>query len=309
MNLKLALFTGLILLNSCSPKENPTILFLGDSITFGGRYVDYIETAYRFQYGHQAPSIINLGLSSETISGLSENDHPFPRPDLKDRLHRVLDSIQPSHVIACYGMNCAIYHPFGEERFAAYQQGLNYLIQQTAVRDIKLSILTPPPYAKKGIVPDTIPNDYSYKVPYHDYNEVLKSYGHWLRSNDSITHVEVIDLRPALEAKIEMAYSKKDPIHPNPIGHAIIAETILKKWEMSVFPEVLATGIDRSGEDSLWVKMEDIFRQERMYFDRPLLNKLGHEHPYIHEMIKLDVETGRHKADSILAFIPSLLKP
>ena len=30
--------------------------------------------------------IVNLGLGSETVSGLSEPDHPYPRPDLHERI-------------------------------------------------------------------------------------------------------------------------------------------------------------------------------------------------------------------------------
>lgn len=104
-------------------------LFLGDSITQNGTYVDYIET-WLLLNEPDAPEIIDLGLSSETVSGHSEPDHPFPRPDLHQRLDKVLKRTKPKRVIACYGMNCGIYHPFSKARFNAYKEGIRKLISR-----------------------------------------------------------------------------------------------------------------------------------------------------------------------------------
>ena len=59
-----------------------------------------------------AIEFVNCGLSSETVSGLSEDGHAggkFPRPDVHERLDRVLAGVKPDLVVACYGMNCGIY--------------------------------------------------------------------------------------------------------------------------------------------------------------------------------------------------------
>ncbi len=112
------------------PLSAKRILFLGDSITHAGGYVAWIETQLRLQGVKPMPEIINLGLSSETLSGLSEAGHPFPRPDVHERLDRALAKIKPDVVVACYGMNDGIYHPFSEERFRAYQEGVKRLIQK-----------------------------------------------------------------------------------------------------------------------------------------------------------------------------------
>src|SRR5690349_765692 len=61
------------------------ILFLGDSITAGGRYVAAFDAWVIAQRWEHPPQIINMGLASETVSGLSEDNHAggkFPRPDL-----------------------------------------------------------------------------------------------------------------------------------------------------------------------------------------------------------------------------------
>ena len=82
------------------------IVFLGDSITYQGDYVAYFDTWLERSSRTNKPEILNLGLPSETISGLSEKGHAggrFPRPNLFERLDRVLEKTKPDLVIACYG--------------------------------------------------------------------------------------------------------------------------------------------------------------------------------------------------------------
>ena len=91
------------------------VLFLGDSITYSGQYVELIEAYFVTRFPKRQIEFLNLGLPSETVSGLSEPGHAggaFPRPDLHERLARVLEKTKPDVVIACYGMNDGIYLPF-----------------------------------------------------------------------------------------------------------------------------------------------------------------------------------------------------
>src|SRR5688572_26755736 len=97
------------------------VLFLGDSITYSGQYIDDFETALRLHLPGRRIDVINCGLPSETVSGLSEEGHAggkFPRPDLHERLDRVLAKVKPDLIFACYGMNDGIYLPLSDERFA-----------------------------------------------------------------------------------------------------------------------------------------------------------------------------------------------
>ena len=84
------------------------IVFLGDSITYGGHYVACIDAWLTMKHPGSERVVIKLGLSSETVSGLSEEGHAggrFPRPNLHERLSRILAKTKPDLVLACYGMN------------------------------------------------------------------------------------------------------------------------------------------------------------------------------------------------------------
>ena len=47
------------------------ILFLGDSITYSGQYIDYFEAYLFTRFPERRFEVINAGLPSETVSGLS----------------------------------------------------------------------------------------------------------------------------------------------------------------------------------------------------------------------------------------------
>ena len=102
IGISFALSLGLA--NPCAAQTPPLpdnakrILFLGNSITYSGQYVSYIEAYLTLRYPEKQLEFINVGLPSETVSGLSEPDHAggaFPRPDLHERLARVLANIKP----------------------------------------------------------------------------------------------------------------------------------------------------------------------------------------------------------------------
>jgi len=229
--------------SEASPLKARRILFLGDSITHSGGYIARIEAQLRAQKVSPLPEIINLGLSSETCSGLSEPDHPFPRPDVHERLQRALDKIQPDLVVACYGMNDGIYHPFSEERFAAYQDGVNRLIEKVHASGAKLILLTPPPFdpvplRASGNLRPLGSDQYAYFAMYEDYDRVLERYAAWiLEQKDRVAMV--VDLHgPITRQLVERRKTEPeftvapDGIHPNETGHQWIAQAILEAWGM-----------------------------------------------------------------------------
>jgi lysophospholipase L1-like esterase len=233
MKRKLPLLTGFLLLCLVASaqtigKKVQTILFLGNSITYAGSYITDMEAWYRIRYPHRKLEFINAGLPSETVSGLSEPGHAggqFPRPDLHERLNRVLNKIKPDLIFACYGMNDGIYMPFDSGRFQQYQQGMRWLhdaLQKTGARVI---LVTPPVYdeqrgADKG------------------YAGVLDKYSDWLVGQRKAGW-EVADvhypMKKYLEAhrQVDATFGvdgfalAHDGVHPGEAGHWLIAKQLL----------------------------------------------------------------------------------
>ena len=126
------------------------IAVLGDSITYGGDWVAEL-IAWMERQGTDA-EVIDVGLPSETVSGLSEEGHAggtFPRPDLFERLDRVLRVVRPDVVLACYGMNCGIYQPLDDTRFSKFKAGIERLHETVATTGATIIHLTPPVYDKR----------------------------------------------------------------------------------------------------------------------------------------------------------------
>ncbi len=218
-------------------KNGQKILFLGDSNTFAGEYITNIDGYLFTRFPDQIFELINLGLSSETISGCSEADHPFPRPNVQNRLTKALEKIKPDIVFLCYGMNDGIYSPFDENRFKAYQEGTKKALKLIrSARAIPI-LLTPPPFDPVPIKKRTLgenQKNHSYKSPYVRYDEeVLQKYSDWLLTLKSNTQM-VIDLHGPMKEYIESQRLQNpnyrlsgDGIHFNSIGHLIICKEIL----------------------------------------------------------------------------------
>ncbi|WP_378924256.1 GDSL-type esterase/lipase family protein [Pelagicoccus mobilis] len=291
----------------CSATARERWLFLGDSITQAGHYVDYVETWFLLNE-EDAPEILGLGLSSETISGLSEPDHPYPRPYVHDRLDKVLERVKPDLVFACYGMNCAIYHPFSKERFNAYQRGVRKLVRKVQKAGAEVILLTPPPYAGR-VKPKPGPSEgepYGYKTPSPDYNEVLGRYADWILTWQGKKGVRAYSVREGIEAYMEKCYPK-EPVHPNAFGHYLMAESLLEALGKESGSELLDTGVSTRDEDARWTELYQLVSQQRKAYDMALMNDIGHGNPGVMKRVKYSLAEGEAKAAELEKEIRALL--
>lgn len=213
----------------------PRVAILGDSITYDGRWATRVEAALRATPEFAAAEIVNFGLGSETVSGLSEAGHAggkFPRPCLHERLPRILDAFKPTLVLACYGMNDGIYLPLEDSRFKAYQDGLVKLKSDVEKQGGKIILITPPLH--NADKPAVDPNH---------YDAVLDAYGDWLVSRRA-DGWEVIDIRPDLKQAVAAEKARnppfiyaKDNVHPDDEGHHFIADSITRQlWPLLGLP-------------------------------------------------------------------------
>ena len=196
------------------------IVVLGDSITQGGTYVSFMDYFLQKSRPQLRFEVYPLGLSSETLSGLSEAGHAggkFPRPSLFERLGRTLEKMKPEVVFACYGINDGIYQPLEEARFKAFQTGVTKLLDQCQAAGVKQVYLVTPPIF-----------DATTKPGEFNYDSVMTAYAAW---EVQLTRpgLTVIDLhtamRKARDARTEVF--SRDRVHPGDDGHLLMARTIL----------------------------------------------------------------------------------
>jgi len=207
------------------PSEVKRILFLGNSITYAGEYVTNVEAYFAAHYPAMKVEFINTGLPSETVSGLSEPGHAdgkFPRPDLHERLARVLKQTKPDWVFACYGMNDGIYMPLDKDRFRKFKEGIHWLHDELEKAGVKKIIhLTPPVFDER-------------KGGHEGYAHVLDTYSDWLLTQRSIAQWNVVDIHGAMKTYLENHIEKDstfalaaDGVHPGKTGHWLISKEIL----------------------------------------------------------------------------------
>jgi len=284
------------------PLSIKRVVFLGDSITYAGTYVSLIESYLLTRHPGRIIEFINAGLPSETVSGLSEEGHAegqFPRPDLRERLGRVLEAIKPDLVFACYGMNDGIYLPFSEERFAKFREGMERLHTQVTRIGVSIIHVTPPTFdeVKGGHV---------------GYSAVLGKYSEWLLSQRKGAGWDVVDVHAPMDAYLaerrkrepEFAYAA-DGVHANSVGHWIIAKQILLHLGAG---DVAAA---KDGKDMLarypqGEQVLNLVQQRQDVLKDAWLTATGHKRPGMNKGLPLD--EAQAKATEMEQQIRALLR-
>jgi lysophospholipase L1-like esterase len=258
------------------PSNVKRILFLGNSITYAGDYITNVEAYFISHYPAIKIEFINAGLPSETVSGLSEPGHAdgkFPRPDLHERLSRVLKQTKPDWVFACYGMNDGIYMPLDEERFKKFKDGINWLHDELLKADVKKIIhLTPPVFDES-------------KGGHPGYAQVLDEYSDWMINQRSIAQWNVNDIHGAMKLYQENHIKKDssfalaaDGVHPGKTGHWLISkEILLYLGEKNIFKSESITEALSSfpkGEQIL-----QLVAQRQIMMKDAWLTSTGHQRP------------------------------
>lgn len=293
---------------SASAPNARRLLFLGDSITYAGQYVEIVETFLRLRFPDWPGEVLNLGLPSETVSGLSETGHAggaFPRPDLHERLDRVLAQTQPDLVLACYGMNDGIYLPLSDERFAAFQDGLRRLRAKVTATRARLLHLTPPvfdPTAAGGATP-----------PAFNYNDVLDHYSKWMLARRGEGWA-VADLHGPMNRHLA-EHRRQDPayklagdgVHPGDTGHWVMAQPLLRYFGA---PPAVADADSPQPLLALHPNGAAIFKlvqQRQQILKDAWLTQTGHQRPGMNK--GLPMAEAQAQADALAAQIRALNTP
>ncbi len=271
------------------PDDVERIVFLGNSITYGGKYIEFVEAYFLAHHPQKHYEFINVGLPSETVSGLSEENHAggaFPRPDLHERLARVLGKTKPDFVFSCYGMNDGIYLPFDDDRFQRYKDGILWLDEEVKRSGADIIHITPPVFDER-------------KGP--AYANVLDIYSDWLISQRYTNDWQVIDIhwpmRKALEdrRRIDSTFAfAKDGVHPSESGHWFIARQVLLSLgnqASELPPEVDDFLSDHPNGKALLA----LVNEKQVLMKDAWLTDIGHTRPWMNEGLPMDEALAKLK--------------
>lgn len=251
LSLMLSCTASFALAQTADDLRGKRVVFLGDSITQNGTYVSHIQYFLEKSSPDETFDILGLGLSSETLSGLSEPNHAggrFPRPCLFERLGRLLDKAQPDIVFACYGMNDGIYMPLDDKRFGAFKKGVSDLLKACQAAGVeRIFLITPPIY--------DLPQD----AEGFNYDSVLTHYAEWEQSQQQ-DRVHVIDLHTTMKAARATRDTpfSRDRVHPGAEGHWVMAQAVLRALGL----EPGSTGLEDMKADPLYQAVAEL-RQHR----------------------------------------------
>jgi lysophospholipase L1-like esterase len=293
------------------------VVFLGDSITYSGAYIEDLEAVLRVRNPGLRAEFLNLGLPSETVSGLSEPGHAggaFPRPVLNERLDRVLEATRPDLVVACYGMNDGIYYPYDEARARKYQDGLIHLRERCRAVGARVLHLTPPVFDAEPIRDRTLPAGLKeYRQPFEGYDAVLERYSDWLLARRR-EGWDVVDVHAALRGHLDN-WRRTDPgyrlagdgVHANEVGHWLIARAILQHWGVPRDSLGNESGVASVlGDDPHGPEILTLIQKRQRLTKDAWLTATGHKRPGMKAGLPLD--EARKQAAAIEAETIKLLK-
>lgn len=270
------------------PRKVHRIVFLGNSITYDGKYIVDIETYFITHYPKRHFEFINIGLPSETVAGLSEPGHAggqFPRPDLHERLARVLALTKPDLVFVDYGMNDGIYMPFDEGRFGKFREGMLWLHGELVKTGAMIIHMTPPVYddhqgSSKG------------------YDGVMDRYAEWLLQQKDSLGWKVADIHSPMKRYLETRRTAdssfafaRDGVHPDSLGHWIMARAVLRYLGEKVGDVDDLAGV--LGEKG--VRVFQLVTQKQQLMKDAWLTAAGHKRPGMNKGLPLEEARVKEK--------------
>lgn len=230
-----------------TPKTTPfflhdgdTVVFYGDSITEQQMYARDIETFTLARYPKLRVKFINSGWSGDTVWGGGGGN-------IELRLQRDVLNYKPSVVTIFLGMNDGGYSTFDAKHMQDYGNALTHIVDelQQKLPGVRLTLLTPSmfDYAAKDRPAPPADGKFSYGNPAPDYNQTLVRYGDLVRRIGAVRHIPVADLNApmvlatAAGRKIDPKFALSgDGVHPNDVGHLVMAAAVLKTWHAAPLP-------------------------------------------------------------------------
>ncbi len=231
-------------------KDGDRVVFYGDSITDQRLYTTFAETYVITRFPRMNVSFVHSGWGGDRVSG--GGGGPI---DL--RLRRDVFAFHPTVMTIMLGMNDGNYRAFDPTIFDTYANGYKHIIRSVkeAQPGIRITVIQPSPH------------DDVTRAPQFEggYNAVLVRYGDFLKDLAASEKLTVADLNTSVVAALRKA-NELDPktakeiipdrVHPEPSGHLLMAEALLKSWNAPA--TVSSVEIDAAGKRVVSAENADV---------------------------------------------------
>lgn len=220
--------------------DGDTVVFYGDSITEQQMYARDIETFALARYPNLRVKFINSGWSGDTVWGGGGGSIGL-------RLQRDVLNYKPTVVTVFLGMNDGGYDTFDPKHMQDYGNALTHIIDevQQKLPGVRMTLLTPSlfDYAAKDRPAPPADGKFNYNNPAPDYNQSLMRYGDLVKRIGAVKHIPVADLNAPM-VYATAAGRRTDPkfalsgdgVHPNDVGHLVMAAAVLRTWHAAPLP-------------------------------------------------------------------------
>ena len=211
-------------------ESGDTVCFLGDSITHGGQFHEFLQLFYATRHPNIALTFYNCGIAGDNAEGM---------------IYRFKDDVlvhNPSHVFLMSGINDVIRTLYFEGQasdevikkrkngIAVFKQNTDILAEKFEVSDIRPIYLTPSIYDQYSKIE---------KENNLGCNDALIECSNHIKSIANQYDATVVDLNTSMRHIMEQELEKdslftitgKDRVHPETAGHFIMFHEILSTIE------------------------------------------------------------------------------
>ena len=196
-------------------------------------------------------------------------------------------------------MNCGIYEPFDETRFAKYREGMTKLKATVEKAGAKFIAITPPFY------------DAQKHRGKEFYDGVLAKYAEWLNERARQDGWQVIDLHTsmanevAVRRKTEPGFTfANDGVHPNKEGHWFIARQLIA-WFGDAEAAAATDAAQMLQKKKAPEKIHALIAQRSSTLRDAYVAKAGHKRPGVAK--GLPIEEADRKASELTEQIQKLM--
>ena len=205
-------------------KGGDTVVFYGDSITEQNLYNQYVELYTATRFPHMRVHFYDAGVGGDRVTGGGGGP-------IDQRLERDVFSEKPTVVTIMLGMNDGGYRATTPDIESTYVKGYEHILDSIHEHApaARVTLIGPSPY-DDVTAPPTFPGG---------YNAVMRHFADLDKDLAQKHGAAFADFNPAVVAALEKAQAMNprmaklivpDRVHPDPLAHWIMAESLLKAW-------------------------------------------------------------------------------